>query len=58
MLACLSTTHSNPIFKLDVPAFDWPFVHFPRLKYPLDDYQQENTEEEARCLALTEETIV
>lgn len=29
MLGSLSLTHSKPIHKLDIPAFDWPVVDFP-----------------------------
>lgn len=27
---CLSTTHSKPIHKLDIPSFDWPIAKYPR----------------------------
>ena len=46
----LSTTHSKPIHKLDIPAFDWPIAPFPQLKYPLEDHMTENKAEEQRCL--------
>ena len=49
-IGSLSTTHSKAIHKLDIPAFDWPIAPFPKLKYPLNEFQQENAEEEARCL--------
>ena len=49
-LGCLSTTHSKPIHKLDIPAFDWPIAPFPKLKYPLEDHVTENKAEEQRCL--------
>ena len=45
-MGSLSTTHCRPIHKLDVPAFDWPIVPFPDLKYPLDENKKENDEEE------------
>ena len=57
LFASLSTTHSKPIHKLDIPAFDWPQAPFPHLKYPLEQHIQENAEEEARCLAETEHLI-
>lgn len=57
LFATLSTTHSKPIHKLDIPAFDWPQAPFPRLKYPLEQHEKENAEEEARCLAETEHLI-
>ncbi|KAM3963432.1 4-aminobutyrate aminotransferase [Aphomia sociella] len=46
----LSTTRSKPIHKLDCPAFDWPVAPFPRYKYPLDEHQRENHQEDQRCL--------
>ncbi|KAG8532072.1 uncharacterized protein KY384_003709 [Bacidia gigantensis] len=57
LFASLSTTRSKPIHKLDIPAFDWPQAPFPHLKYPLEQHAQENAEEEARCLAETEDLI-
>lgn len=57
LFGSLSTTRSKPIHKLDIPAFDWPQARFPHLQYPLEDYARENAEEEARCLAETEELI-
>ena len=50
----LSTTHSKPIHKLDVAAFDWPIAPFPKLRYPLHAHEAENAAEEARCLAEVE----
>ena len=47
----LSCTHSKPIHKLDIPAFDWPIAPFPQLQYPLQEFERENAEEERRCLA-------
>jgi 4-aminobutyrate aminotransferase/(S)-3-amino-2-methylpropionate transaminase len=57
LLGCMSTTHSKSIHKVDIPAFRWPTAPFPRLKYPLDAYEEENRQEEARCLEETEEII-
>lgn len=57
LFGSLSTTRSKPIHKLDIPAFDWPQAPFPHLLYPLDKHQRENAEEEARCLAETENII-
>nr|NVI72071.1 putative 4-aminobutyrate aminotransferase, mitochondrial-like protein [Cucujiformia] len=53
----LSTTHSKAIHKLDVPAFDWPVAHFPKYKYPLEENIRENQQEDAKCLAESEELI-
>ena len=57
LFGSLSTTRSKPIHKLDIPAFNWPSAPFPQLKYPLDQHAAENAEEEARCLAATEQII-
>ncbi|XP_026758126.2 4-aminobutyrate aminotransferase, mitochondrial [Galleria mellonella] len=46
----LSTTRSKPIHKLDCPAFDWPVAPFPRYRYPLEEYQRENQQEDQKCL--------
>lgn len=53
----LSCTHSKPVHKLDVPAFDWPIANFPRYKYPLEENVRENQEEDKRCLANVSELI-
>lgn len=53
----LSCTHSKAIHKLDVPAFDWPIAKFPRYKYPLNEFERENSEEDKKCLANVEELI-
>jgi 4-aminobutyrate aminotransferase/(S)-3-amino-2-methylpropionate transaminase len=58
LMGCMSATHSKAIHKVDIPAFDWPVVDFPKLKYPLHEHVAENSEEESRCLALTEEAII
>lgn len=52
-LGALSTTRSNPFYKIDIPAFDWPAAPFPELKYPLDKYETENRYMEDFCLAET-----
>jgi len=56
-LGALTCTHSKAIHKLDVPAFDWPIAQFPRYKYPLEVYEQENAQEDQRCLANVEQLI-
>lgn len=56
-LGALSCTHSKPIHKLDVPAFDWPIAKFPRYKYPLEENARENSQEDDRCLAHVEQLI-
>ncbi|KAJ1679757.1 hypothetical protein EV182_001389 [Spiromyces aspiralis] len=57
MFGSLSTTRSKPIHKLDIPAYNWPCAPFPQLRYPLEKYEAENQEEEARCLEQTEALI-
>lgn len=50
LFGSLTTTRSKAIHKLDIPAFDWPMAPFPSLKYPLNEFAQENKAEEDRCL--------
>lgn len=57
LFGSLSTTRSKPIHKLDIPAFDWPQATFPLLKYPLEDYVEENAKIEAEALADVERII-
>ena len=47
----LSCTHSKPIHKVDIPAFQWPIADYPRYKYPLASNQRDNAAEDQRCLA-------
>uniref|UniRef100_A0A667ZXB8 4-aminobutyrate aminotransferase, mitochondrial n=1 Tax=Myripristis murdjan TaxID=586833 RepID=A0A667ZXB8_9TELE len=56
-LGCLATTHTKAIQKLDVPSFNWPIAPYPKLKYPLDQFERENAQEEARCLEEVEDLI-
>lgn len=48
--ASLSTTRTKVTHKMDIPAFDWPQAQFPKLKYPLEQFKEENAQEELRCL--------
>ncbi|KAK9456367.1 4-aminobutyrate aminotransferase [Dipodascopsis uninucleata] len=57
LFGSLSTTRSNPIHKLDIPAFKWPVAPFPQLKYPIDQFESENRAEEEKCLQATEKII-
>jgi len=50
LFGALSTTRSKPLHKMDIPAFNWPVAPFPKLKYPLEKFEKENKNEEARCL--------
>jgi 4-aminobutyrate aminotransferase/(S)-3-amino-2-methylpropionate transaminase len=56
-LGALSATHSKPIHKVDIPGFHWPIGQFPQLKYPLNEFDKENRQEEQRCLDGVEEII-
>ena len=50
-MACLATTHSKPVHKLDVPSLDWPIADFPKYNYPLSEFEKENKQEDERCLS-------
>ena len=56
-LGCLSTTHSKPVHKLDVPSFDWPIASFPRYKYPLEDNVEYNKKQDEDCLKEVKQLI-
>ena len=56
-LGALSLTRSKPIHKLDIPAFGWPKVRFPDLRYPLAEHAAENAASEARSLEELEATL-
>eukprot|EP00922_Rhytidocystis_sp_ex-Travisia-forbesii_P065390 GHVS01097167.1.p1 GENE.GHVS01097167.1~~GHVS01097167.1.p1 ORF type:complete len:502 (+),score=55.68 GHVS01097167.1:153-1658(+) len=56
-MGALSCTRSKYIHKMDIPAFKWPSAPFPHLKYPLDQFTEENAAEEKRCLAAVERAI-
>ncbi|EGV62174.1 4-aminobutyrate aminotransferase [Yamadazyma tenuis] len=57
LFGSLSTTRSKAIHKLDIPAFNWPKAPFPSLKYPLDQFEAENRQEEDKCLSEFETII-
>lgn len=46
----LSATRSKAVHKMDIPSFKWPQSRFPKLKYPLEQFQTENEAEEQSCL--------
>jgi 4-aminobutyrate aminotransferase/(S)-3-amino-2-methylpropionate transaminase len=54
-LGCLSITHSKPMNKVDIPAFQGPIAPFPALRYPLNEFVEENKAEESRCLEVIED---
>ncbi|XP_072030974.1 4-aminobutyrate aminotransferase, mitochondrial-like [Amphiura filiformis] len=57
-LALMTCSHSKINHRIDMPSLDWPIAPWPQLKYPLDAFQQENREEEDRCLARSRELMV
>ncbi|KAK9477532.1 aminotransferase class-III [Lipomyces japonicus] len=54
LFGSLSTTRSNYVHKVDIPAFKWPRAPFPSLKYPLEHHVEENRREEDASLAAIE----
>ncbi|XP_046355036.2 4-aminobutyrate aminotransferase, mitochondrial-like isoform X1 [Haliotis rufescens] len=56
-MGALAVTHSKAIHKLDFPTPLWPAASFPELRYPLEDFVQENRAEEERCLAEVRDLI-
>nr|NVI72108.1 putative 4-aminobutyrate aminotransferase, mitochondrial-like protein [Cucujiformia] len=56
-MGTLATTHSKAIHKIDIPSFDWPIASFPKYKYPLEEHQRENDQEDSRSLSEVEELI-
>jgi len=57
LFGSLSTTRSKALHKMDIPAFNWPVASFPKLKYPLENNVEYNTNEEAKCLAEVENIL-
>ncbi|XP_075217885.1 4-aminobutyrate aminotransferase, mitochondrial-like [Lycorma delicatula] len=56
-MGALSVSHAKYIHKMDIPAFNWPVASFPAYSYPLQQYNQENSREDERCLCEVEELI-
>jgi len=50
-LGALSATRTNPLHKIDIPAFDWPAAEPPRYKYPLSENTEYNTNQDQASLA-------
>ena len=44
LFATLSATRTNPVHKVDMPAFDWPAAQNPIYKYPLAENEEYNRE--------------
>ena len=51
LFGSLSTTRTNPLFKLDLPAFDWPAAEPPRYKFPLSENQEYNDSQDEASLS-------
>ena len=51
LLGALSATRTNPLHKLDIPAFDWPAAEPPRYKYPLEENVEYNRAQDLASLA-------
>ncbi|GFS25677.1 4-aminobutyrate aminotransferase [Elysia marginata] len=56
-MGSLALTHAKWYVKLDFPAPDWPIAEFPQLRYPLEEFTQENQQEEQRCLEQVRDRI-
>lgn len=46
LFGSLSTTRTNPLYKLDIPAFDWPACNPPVYRYPLEDNKEYNRKQD------------
>lgn len=57
MFACLSSSHTKAMHKVDIPAMDWPMAHFPRYRYPLEENEAFNASEDRKSLAEVEDLI-
>ncbi|KAK3768085.1 hypothetical protein RRG08_024515 [Elysia crispata] len=56
-MGALALSHTKWVHKLDFPSPCWPFATFPSLKYPLEEFADENNAEDARCLAEVQDKI-
>ncbi|XP_076458220.1 4-aminobutyrate aminotransferase, mitochondrial-like [Babylonia areolata] len=56
-MGALACSHAKWFHKLDFPVPDWPMAPFPQLKYPLEENQRENEQEERRCLEEVEDLM-
>lgn len=59
LFGSLSLTRTKPLFKMDVPAFDWPAAEPPMYKYPLDSCEHKgyNFQQDLKSLADVERLI-
>ena len=51
LFGSLSATRTKAMFKLHLPAFDWPAAEPPRYKYPLADNQEYNEAQDDASIA-------
>mmetsp|Transcript_11448 Transcript_11448/g.15434 ORF Transcript_11448/g.15434 Transcript_11448/m.15434 type:complete len:154 (+) Transcript_11448:670-1131(+) len=51
MLGALTTTRTKSMAKVDTPGFDWPASKNPLYKYPLDENEDYNREQDRAALA-------
>ena len=51
LLGALSATRTNPMHKVDFPAFDWPAAEPPTYKFPLEDNVEYNKAQDQASLA-------
>ena len=56
-MGCLSATRSKAEHKVHIPAFKWPVAPFPKLKYPLEENEEINKENEQCCITETDDII-
>lgn len=56
-LGSLSLTRSKPIHKLDIPLVQWPAAKFPEYKYPLEEHEAYNKEQDDLSLASVEHLV-
>ena len=50
-MGALSATRTNPLHKVDFPAFDWPAAEPPRYKFPLSENVEYNRQQDEASLA-------
>ncbi len=54
LMGALACTHTNPLFKAGFNTFPFKVAEFPEYKYPLEDNEEFNRKEDARCLEIIE----
>jgi len=56
-LTSLSVSSAFPEAKRGITTFNWPIAPFPNIKYPYDEFYNENIKEENRCVGEVEKII-